>query len=533
MKKKIVVILVCTLLIGTGTIVVADWNPGDGHKMHFPQLPDETGWDVYATAGLSDYGYQEICLADDWECNESGPVTDIHFWGSWKGGITGTINGFQLAIYTDIPADPPQNPYSRPGTILWEWTCYDWDEVMINPPPLIINEIYYDEPASDENCYTELSGTPGTSLDGYKLVGVNGANGEDYDEIDLSGYVIPSDGYFVVGQNDGVVNVDMISGSVNWQNGPDNVQLRMGEQVIDAVGYGDFSGGEIFVGEGQPAEDTPAGYSLGRWPDSSDTDDNSVDFIIMITLTPGESNLELFGGKSNPQSMQGWYNPSNGTVIENDHFTYFQYNIENISNPFNQVKGTIYWLCISAIVAHNPSGVQPLWGWKSSMNHWNGAACWYDLYTQDWIDIGEPPLLEQSLDLAFVINGEASNNPPTEPDIDGPNEGSPGQELCWDFHSDDPDENQIKYIIDWGDGNTSETGFNPPCTPVEVCHTYEVDGDYVITAFAEDEKGLMSDESSFSVKVTTPRARTVYHPLIQSLFERFPNLFPILRQLLG
>ena len=25
---------------------LADWEPADGHKMHFPQLPDEDGWDV-------------------------------------------------------------------------------------------------------------------------------------------------------------------------------------------------------------------------------------------------------------------------------------------------------------------------------------------------------------------------------------------------------------------------------------------------------------------------------------------------------
>ncbi|MCJ7578787.1 MAG: hypothetical protein MUO91_10085, partial [candidate division Zixibacteria bacterium] len=46
------------------------------HKMHFPQLPDLEGWDVYAV-------YPKT-LADDWKCSATGPVTDIHFWGSWK-----------------------------------------------------------------------------------------------------------------------------------------------------------------------------------------------------------------------------------------------------------------------------------------------------------------------------------------------------------------------------------------------------------------------------------------------------------------
>jgi hypothetical protein len=50
------------------------------HKMHFPQLPDPTGWDVKAG-----------CLEDDWECSETGYVTDIHFWGSWHGDMVEDI----------------------------------------------------------------------------------------------------------------------------------------------------------------------------------------------------------------------------------------------------------------------------------------------------------------------------------------------------------------------------------------------------------------------------------------------------------
>ena len=54
------------------------------HKMHFPQLPDEDGWDVNAT---------DMCLADDWECSETGYVTDVHFWGSWEQGYMGVFDG--------------------------------------------------------------------------------------------------------------------------------------------------------------------------------------------------------------------------------------------------------------------------------------------------------------------------------------------------------------------------------------------------------------------------------------------------------
>jgi len=125
---------------------------------------------------------------------------------------------------------------------------------------------------------------------------------------------------------------------------------------------------------------------------------------------------------------------------------------------------------------------------------------------------------------------EEPNEPPTAPDIDGPSSGKPGKEICWTFHSDDPNDHQVKYIIDWGDGDSEETGFNPPCTPVEVCHTYEEDGTYTITASAEDEKGAKSGESTF--EVTIPRARAASSLFILRLFERFPNLLPILRYFL-
>jgi hypothetical protein len=90
------------------------------HKMHFPQLPDLIGWDVNAK-------YPKT-LADDWQCSETGPVIDIHFWGSWKDidgdpatddFYTATPNFF-LSIHSNIPADV-DTPWSRPGELLWWW----------------------------------------------------------------------------------------------------------------------------------------------------------------------------------------------------------------------------------------------------------------------------------------------------------------------------------------------------------------------------------------------------------------------------
>jgi hypothetical protein len=88
---------------GTG----GGWQPSDPFKMHFPQLPDPNGWDVYDVS----------TLADDWRCTETGPVTDIHFWYSWQHGIVGQIQWVDVSIWSDDPCGPAG--YSQPSDQLW------------------------------------------------------------------------------------------------------------------------------------------------------------------------------------------------------------------------------------------------------------------------------------------------------------------------------------------------------------------------------------------------------------------------------
>ena len=120
MKSKIIGIFVCMLLIGTTSAVVADWSEGDGYKMHFPQLPDRFGWDV---------NFHDWNLADDWKCTETGPVSDIHFWISWRHDIVGDLPFIKIAIYSNNP----QGSYSQPLEQLWTRT-FTPDQFIIAGP---------------------------------------------------------------------------------------------------------------------------------------------------------------------------------------------------------------------------------------------------------------------------------------------------------------------------------------------------------------------------------------------------------------
>ncbi|WJW75748.1 lamin tail domain-containing protein [Thiohalobacter sp. IOR34] len=156
---------------------------------------------------------------------------------------------------------------------------------------LLISEVFYDASGGDAGkVFVELFGTPGMDLTGLLLQGVNGNDGKVYRSLSLSG-VIPADGVFVIADDDGsgstrVAGADLVA-DIDLQNGPDSLQLLDGGRLLDAVGYGDFSG-MIFAGLGAAAPDVPAGSSLARFANSGD---NLADFQVLATPTPGTSNL--------------------------------------------------------------------------------------------------------------------------------------------------------------------------------------------------------------------------------------------------
>jgi hypothetical protein len=119
MKARIICFLIATLLITSTTLAIADWELGDGHKMHFPQLPDPNGWDV---------DFHDWWLGDDWLCTESGEVTDIHFWISFQRDVFMDLPYVDVSIWSNIPGPP-----SHPGDMLWTYQFMPEDFIIAGP----------------------------------------------------------------------------------------------------------------------------------------------------------------------------------------------------------------------------------------------------------------------------------------------------------------------------------------------------------------------------------------------------------------
>ena len=85
------------------------------------------GWDQRSV-----YNIEPVqIVADDWECKDDRPITDIHWWGSFLGWHLPYMapflmpKAFHIGIWTDVIADDPANefPFSHPGKLIWENYC--------------------------------------------------------------------------------------------------------------------------------------------------------------------------------------------------------------------------------------------------------------------------------------------------------------------------------------------------------------------------------------------------------------------------
>ncbi len=90
--------------------------PVPGNVVKFRQNPDTIrGMDVL-DSWLTNNGPATL-LADDFICTRTGPVTDIHLWGSWLNNLVDYWPTFWVGIWSDVPRS--NNIPSHPGQLLW------------------------------------------------------------------------------------------------------------------------------------------------------------------------------------------------------------------------------------------------------------------------------------------------------------------------------------------------------------------------------------------------------------------------------
>jgi hypothetical protein len=132
----------------------------------------------------------------------------------------------------------------------------------------------------------------------------------------------------------------------------------------------------------------------------------------------------------------------------------------------------------------------------------------------------------------FIIT-TAEVHQPGKPTISGTLSGKVGTEYPYMVLSVDPYGSEISYYIDWGDESfTGWTRTMPPGESVNLSHTWNKEGNYIVKAKAKNIQGIESVWSD-PLPITMPYSYKPIPQLLELLFQRYPNGFPLLRQLLG
>jgi len=127
------------------------------------------------------------------------------------------------------------------------------------------------------------------------------------------------------------------------------------------------------------------------------------------------------------------------------------------------------------------------------------------------------------------------NQAPDAPTITGETNGEFGVEYEYTFNATDPEGDNVSYWIEWFEDDPSAKWEGPYASGEEITfnHIWYEKGKYTIRAKVKDIWGYESGWGTLEVTMPKNKPFTFNYPLLNWLFERFPNAFPILRHMLG
>jgi hypothetical protein len=465
---SILLIMTASTVVLAPTPTHADWGPADGHKMHFPQLPDLRGVDVFFN--------QPKILADDWRCSQSGPVEDIHFWFSAKGDWLEPgapwdqqIFNIHLSIHENIPdPDGPGPLYSMPGRLLWQrdlpgsaatfvvfdqglqdWWNPNTGEYQVGDHQMVYLCNIRDIPDPFHQKQGEI----------YWLdITVDAAGPLGWKSSDRLSYPDPYTGGHY--EDDAVWTDDFGGGAWNEMRYPFgeyagqsmdlafvvNGDTTIWDHKMHFPQLPDYEGVDVYFDPPKILADdwmcslTGTVDDIHFWFSAKDDwldisgDLSEQIFNIHVSIhenipdPDGTGPLYSMPGvllweRDYPVSdvaisqfatgFQDWYNPNTGEYLVDNHMTMYRCDITRITDPFVQYEGEIYWLDITIDAADSL-------GWKAADllrypppntgTHFEDDAVWTDDpgAAVPWHELVYPygQFEGQSMDLAFVITGD-------------------------------------------------------------------------------------------------------------------------------
>ncbi len=139
------------------------------------------------------------------------------------------------------------------------------------------------------------------------------------------------------------------------------------------------------------------------------------------------------------------------------------------------------------------------------------------------------PMIEIRFD---DVNFSIWNTVPDTPTIRGETQGRVRTLYDYTFTTNDPEQNNVSYEIEWGDNTTQTTGVYHSGEEAVISHIWGIVGTYTVSVQAIDEHGARSNWATLSVAM--PYSHSIPFPRFwERILEWFPHAFPVLRYFMG
>jgi hypothetical protein len=141
----------------------------------------------------------------------------------------------------------------------------------------------------------------------------------------------------------------------------------------------------------------------------------------------------------------------------------------------------------------------------------------FNEYNPEWIYRCYSTLMGTTLYGDPALHLYPISNPPEKPSTpEGPNSGRINIKYTYTISSNEPDGDQTRFLIDWGDGNTTLTEYYPAGEIISISYKWNEQGTFNIQVRAQDEYGVWSKWSD-SLPISMPNIKIL--PFFNKLSE--------------
>jgi len=133
-------------------------------------------------------------------------------------------------------------------------------------------------------------------------------------------------------------------------------------------------------------------------------------------------------------------------------------------------------------------------------------------------------------DPSLVLEGISVNRSPNRPVLSGPAQGKPGILYNYTFVSTDDDNDNLSYLIEWGDGFEEIIGTYSSGEIVNASHVWNNKGEYILRVRAMDDYSYSEWET---LKITMPKVKSFTNSINFQLWmiKQFPIFFSFVNQI--